>query len=155
MKQMTTWLLIAATILIGLAGLTANAEETFTVKVSTRLPQFKFLGVTSDERIIGIVCEVNLVKSALSRQIVYSADLVFPAKDGELDLDSYRTEPNARSRRGDKPAYRPMSAEHATDFCSKPYDELAFKVDDDGAELLLPRKGNFSAKSFNIRRRSF
>jgi|GEM_PF-5666754 len=153
MRAIHTWMLIAATILIGLAaGLSANAQE-FRLTVTTRDHGTNYYAVTSDRRLVAIVCKLSVVQSTLNWSSQYSADLVFPTDDGVLDLESYRSNTVNRVYSRAKPAYRPLSSENAKTFCDDPIGEYAFQITDDAAVMTGRRK--VTAESFGIGRRNF
>jgi hypothetical protein len=145
-------MLIAATILIGLAaGLSANAQE-FRVKVTTKDKGTNYFAVTSDRRLLAIVCKQDLINSALSWSAQYSADLVFPNEDGELDLERYRETSGGRVYTGPKPAYRPLPPEHAKAFCDQPLGEFVFQITEESA--IIASRRSLSVQSFGVGRRS-
>lgn len=157
MKAITTWLFIAATILISLAGLSVRAEEagrefSIELKVTTKSPDsLKYYAVTSDWRVIGIVCNPSLARTALNWSAQYSADLVFPTDEGTLDLDNYRSSSPSRTQGPPKPAYRPLSPEDAKKFCDHPQGQVTFIIGDDYARF--QSHTSIKVQSFGVGRR--
>ena len=152
MRAIHAWMLIAATILIGLAaGLSANAQE-FRVRVTTKDAGTNYFAVTSDRRLVAIACRISLVKSALNLSNQYSADLVFPTDDGVLDLEQYRINARGRAYVGRQSAYRPLSAEHAKTFCEDPHGEFVFQISEENA--ILAGRRSVNVQSFGVGRRN-
>lgn len=152
MRAIHTWMLIAATILIGLAaGFSANAQE-FRIRVTTKDAGSNYFAVTSDRRLVAIACRFSVVQSTLNWSNQYSADLVFPTDEGVLDLQQYRSNARGRAYVGQQSAYRPLSAEDAKAFCDDPHGEFVFRIDEESAVLVNRRSVN--VQSFGVGRRN-
>ena len=144
-------MLIAFTILIGLAaGFSAKAEE-LRLKVTTKQGNSTYLAVTMDRQILAVVCKRQLVKSVMSWDSKYEADVVFP-NDGQLEWSSYRDNGANRVSTGPRPAYRPLSSENAKLFCDDPTGWFTMTVTD--FEASLQKVGMATAASFDVTRRA-
>lgn len=129
--------ILAAAMAFTLAASAQQPEEVF---IRTFKVDGKLIGVTPDSRVVGIVCGY------------FSADLVFPAKNGEINTKSYNA--TGRLIAPNTAPYKRLSGEAFKKICSG--EPAEFTIDIAGREIeLIGQPRSYTAEGFDSVRKNY